>query len=439
VILADVKSAFLRIVLNEKDRDATRFLWPRDINDLDAGYDVFRFTKLLFGFKPSPYILAACTNDGLKRRGTPVAEEIHRNIYVDNIVMRAESAEEATNKIAEAKEIFNSMSMPLREFISNCPDAVSTLDQAETLHSKICKVLGMHWDTEPDNFIFRLPSFEVTDDWSLRMATRITAKPFDPIGLIAPCIVPAKGHLKKAWQWLQAHKLKEGQDEKAKWDSPLPTEQIEEWKKVAEDWRNAEFVIPRKVTAHSNQTVYELHSFGDASEDNYGCAIYLVSRTGSHSESNLIMAKGRVRPSQGKWTIPRLELNAAVLATRGLAYVESHLDITAESCSVYTDASCVVDWVKGAVPSPENRKFVENRRQEIWTHEEFIFRHVPGVLNPADIISRGADAHELKDNSMWFHGPEFLLKSDTSCWPPAGFLITGALRRGSNLRNSGHH
>lgn len=51
-VLTDVKSAFLQILLNENDRDVTRFLWPKNMDDLEEGFDVYRSCRLLFGLKP---------------------------------------------------------------------------------------------------------------------------------------------------------------------------------------------------------------------------------------------------------------------------------------------------------------------------------------------------------------------------------------------------
>ncbi|XP_075156382.1 uncharacterized protein LOC142229685 [Haematobia irritans] len=60
--------------------------------------------------------------------------------------------------------------------------------------------------------------------------------------------------------------------------------------------------------------------------------------------------------------------------------------------------------------------FVSNRVAEIQEWSDRVdWRHVPGKLNPADIVSRGSNVAEL-DQSIWFGGPSFLLK-DESDWP----------------------
>ena len=55
VILAgDIRKAFLQIRIHESERDALRFLWRADAH---SEIETYRFTRVLFGLAPSPFLL----------------------------------------------------------------------------------------------------------------------------------------------------------------------------------------------------------------------------------------------------------------------------------------------------------------------------------------------------------------------------------------------
>ena len=43
------------------------------------------------------------------------------------------------------------------------------------------------------------------------------------------------------------------------------------------------------------------------------------------------------------------------------------------------------------------------------------WRYVPTSHNPADLLTRGISAHQLKTSDLWFHGPSWL--TTTEQWP----------------------
>ena len=54
-ITGDLKQAFLQIRIREEDRDALQFHWIKDRNSTEI--KVLRFTRLVFGLGPSPFVL----------------------------------------------------------------------------------------------------------------------------------------------------------------------------------------------------------------------------------------------------------------------------------------------------------------------------------------------------------------------------------------------
>ena len=110
-------------------------------------------------------------------------------------------------------------------------------------------------------------------------------------------------------------------------------------------------------------------------------------------------------------TIPKLELQAALLATRLKDEVQKALTLTIERTQMWTDSTTVLQWLHSIDKQPV---FVANRVAEILeltTVDEG--NHVPTVDNPADAGIRGMSAKALLE-STWLKGPDFLRTSD---WP----------------------
>ena len=54
---------------------------------------------------------------------------------------------------------------------------------------------------------------------------------------------------------------------------------------------------------------------------------------------------------------------------------------------------------------------------EVQRHTQVdIWHHIPRILNPADIPTRGLDATEFVQSELWFNGPDFIRKLK-ECWP----------------------
>ncbi|GBN92664.1 hypothetical protein AVEN_114544-1 [Araneus ventricosus] len=79
---------------------------------------------------------------------------------------------------------------------------------------------------------------------------------------------------------------------------------------------------------------------------------------------------------------------------------------------MWSDSTIALAWIK--TPHEKLKTYVSNRVKTINTLcPNFDWRHVNSVDNPADLISRGASATNLVNNSLWFHGPTFI-KSEIS-------------------------
>jgi len=161
-----------------------------------------------------------------------------------------------------------------------------------------------------------------------------------------------------------------------------------------------------------NDSAMQLHHFSDASQRVFGCCSYLRC-VNSHGQISvvLVMSKNRLAPLKSV-TIPRLELQAAVLAAQIDAMLRSQLELhLLESC-FWVDSEIALKYIKNE--TKRFHVFVGNRVGIIRDlTKPCQWRHVLGVENPADLLTREQSVDSL-DLDKWLHGPKFLhnFKSD---------------------------
>jgi hypothetical protein len=229
---------------------------------------------------------------------------------------------------------------------------------------------------------------------------------YDPLGFLSCILIVAKILLQDVWR-LQVE-----------WDDVLPEGIQDRWHDWCEALKLLEpLTIPRCYTPGCNPPLHqELHIFSDASSKAYGCCAYLVSRFPDGTTTTaLVMSKARVASIKYQ-TIPKQELNSAVLGTRSKETIRkelSELNIPADKIFMWTDSTTVLRWINSE--SQRLPVFVANRVSEILESTQAEqWRYVPTDINPADDASRGLDAAVLGADHRWFTGPAFLYDSPDS-------------------------
>ncbi|GFV91734.1 integrase catalytic domain-containing protein [Trichonephila clavipes] len=112
-------------------------------------------------------------------------------------------------------------------------------------------------------------------------------------------------------------------------------------------------------------------------------------------------------------TIPRLELMACCIGARLVHSVYAALDVPDLKIVAWSDSMVALWWLKN---HGDWSVFVANRVNEINSLVPSQFwRHVPGELNPADLLSRGISPRLFSD-SLWWEGPSWLLEPPSN-WP----------------------
>ena len=157
----------------------------------------------------------------------------------------------------------------------------------------------------------------------------------------------------------------------------------------------------------------QLHYFSDTSKHGYAAVArlrFVDDRGRLHYTFDIGKTSNR---HLKQWSIPRLELQAAVISTRLHLVIMDELDFPINSANLWTDYMTVLQYVTNERFKP----LIENRCSEIHdasTPEQW--RHVPTSLNPADEGLRGTDKHTLKSKCRWLFGPKFVLQPEDQ-WP----------------------
>ncbi|CAB4016409.1 Hypothetical predicted protein [Paramuricea clavata] len=152
---------------------AMRFHWLEDKDP--QRICTLRFTRALFGMGPSPFLLAGvlqCHLNASKEKYPKHAEEIEKELYVDDLVTGGISVQEVREKKEASIEIFKEASFHLHKWQSNVKeleqnqqsdssDDTSFAKQQLGNESKAGNLLGLKWDKEADTIEVTIPSDEV--------------------------------------------------------------------------------------------------------------------------------------------------------------------------------------------------------------------------------------------------------------------------------------
>ena len=85
--ICDLEKAFLQMIVNEKDRDALRFLWFKDPFSDDPKLVQLRFAVVLFGLNCAPFLLNGTIRHHLSQYASQFPEDVSkmlRSFYVDD-------------------------------------------------------------------------------------------------------------------------------------------------------------------------------------------------------------------------------------------------------------------------------------------------------------------------------------------------------------------
>ena len=398
-------SMFHQVRVVAEHRNFLRFLWWK-YNQLDTPPVDCRMTSHLFGARSSP----GCVNFALKSAadlfenefGSDAANFIRHNFYVDDGLTSVETSQEAINLID------NKGGFHLHKILSNDPDVIMSVpvgDRAKGVQKldlsiddlPVERTLGLQWCVPFDNFRFGITAQDkpVTRRGILSTINSV----FSPLGLLAPFILKGKRILQELCM------------DGAGWDDPISDQMRHKWDDWCKDVKllaNLEIGRCYKPPGFGCVLRAELHHFCDASLEGLGQCSYLrLFGSDGQISTSLVMAKAKVPPKKVV-TIPRLELQSAVISIKVSNFLSEELHYENITHIYYSDSRIVLGYIHN--DAKRFHIFVANRVQVIRDRSSSPSdrRHISSLNNPADLASRGVGLSDLIASDLWWKGPPFL-------------------------------
>ncbi|CAG7821695.1 unnamed protein product, partial [Allacma fusca] len=268
----------------------------------------------------------------------------------------ANSDEEAASIITRTIDLFGRGGFSIVNWASSSRTVIKSLSpelRAKGLVSipddtvlPVERVLGLNWDAEDDKFVFctNFPKVKEHVIICSRPPTRreiasLVMSIYDPLGLVAQFTIKGRILLQEAWL------LKSG------WDDAIPEDMFRKWKWWVEQLKSIVNVrVPRCYSTNLGEAKNtELHIFVDASSQAFACVAYIRVEYSTGVDMGLVLARARVAPLK-PLTIPKLELQAAVMGSRLAMTIQKEIQVPLSSRVYWSDSQTVLSWIRSEVP-----------------------------------------------------------------------------------------
>ncbi|XP_055909887.1 uncharacterized protein LOC129944468 [Eupeodes corollae] len=382
-----------------EDQNYQRFLW------FEQGAlkpSVYVMLVKTFGSTCSPSCAEYIKNlnaKELKDRFPRAVQSILHNHYVDDMLDSVDSEEEAIQLARDVHYVHSQRGFQIRNWVSNSMTVLSALNtkSADTINLSSERelatenVLGMWWSTSDDSFVFKISNRYKNED-VLR-------------GLLAFYVIHAKIIFQEIWR------------SGCSWDEFVHDKEYSKWlhwirlltevtaMKIPRCYVRADF---------KHFPEFEIHMFVDASEDGYAAVSYLRSTDGDLVDCVSLRCKTRVAPIK-LMSIPRLELQAAVIGARLAKSLLATHSIQISKLTFWSDSRTVLSWLRS--DHHRYKQFVAFRISEILDLTElYDWRWISTSENVADDATKWQRIPDFSNDSRWLNGP-FFLKLNSSDWP----------------------
>ncbi|KRY06903.1 hypothetical protein T12_16388 [Trichinella patagoniensis] len=228
-VQADISKMFLQIRPEPEDKDMSKFLW----RNMKEGKKprIFRFNRVTFGLNCAPFLAMAVLHhhaDLNQAEYGKVAENVKRNMYVDDIVLSCEEEEDKIRRIEELRKLLEIGGFDLTKQSSNIPTIMNDLPSEKIEEHKQVTTLGMSWNCKNDELSYNI-SMETNEknEYTKREMLSTASRIYDPLGYLTPFIIRAKTLIQELWQ------------RGLHWEDPLPDDLKTTWTRWITEWKES--------------------------------------------------------------------------------------------------------------------------------------------------------------------------------------------------------
>ncbi|XP_068739567.1 uncharacterized protein [Montipora capricornis] len=295
-LMADIEKMFHQVRVKPEDCEALRFLWWPG-GDIDQDPVDRKMSVHLFGATSSPsccsYALKKTAEDNQGYFSEKALEIVHNNFHVDDCHKSLATTMEAVQLVGELPKLLARGGFRLTKWVFNDKSVmchIPTGERASTVNLDLERPTQegasvVDANVGEDSFGFRGGAIKAE---TRRGILSNVASFYDPLGLAAPMVLPAKSILQELCRL--------GHD----WDEDLPEQVLKSWKAWQSNFRALTSVkLPRcyKPADFKDIKSIELQHFSDASVSGYGTASYLrFINVEDHIHCSLVVGKARVAP-----------------------------------------------------------------------------------------------------------------------------------------------
>ena len=405
----DLKNMFMSVQIAEEHRNLMRILWFKD-DILGGEIETYRLKDLPYGLGCSMSMSTHALHETAAVNASGACEKAvemtHTSYYVDDGLDSDETEGIAIKVVLDHIGLLETGGFKVHKICSNSKAVMEAVGRerwtpalqelVELNESQMPghKVLGISWKPEEDVLavIVHLEQKDLTKRglWSM------IAQVFDPIGLCSPFILTGRRILQKVCKAVQA------------WDQEIPEELRKMWSGWCAQLHLLERIkIPRCYTLNGRADVYELHTFADASNKGKGCVSYLRSLKNSKSHVAFVRGRAKVVPDDVSTTIPKLELQAAEMASQLHRKIKGTLRLPIKAAFLWSDSTTVLTWITSS--NIRHKKYTARKIEVIRRNSgSDCWLYVGTDNNPADYASRGIPPKKADVNHPWIKGPKFL-------------------------------